>query len=56
MTVGREMRPAPAGTFDVLEDGVLLATHVPFEVAHEFVHTGCVRCATGEDHVSAVAD
>ena len=46
------MRLTSAGSFDVLDDGVVLATQVPFDVAHEFVHTGCVLCEAGEDHVN----
>ena len=47
------MRPTSAGAFDVLDDGVVLATEVSFEAAHEFIHAGCALCTAGEDHTNA---
>jgi hypothetical protein len=40
-----------AGAYTVLDNGTTLAD-VPFEVAHEFVHQGCLLCAIGEDHTA----
>jgi len=50
--VAREMRPTGSGRFAVLDRGRVIAADVPFEVAHEFVHAGCVLCAADMRHAS----
>jgi hypothetical protein len=40
------------GGYTVLDNGTTLATDVPFQVAHEFVHQGGRLCASGEDHIA----
>jgi hypothetical protein len=48
----RSMVWASAGGYTVLDNGSVLATDVPFEVAHAFVYPGCQLCATGEDRIA----
>ena len=46
------MKPSESGRCTVLDGGTVLPTDFPLEVAHEFVHTGCLLCEAGEDHAS----